>query len=107
MEDLVRPRAADAADHALIAKQRVQSARLIRQHLAQALRADVQCVGAEVSELELGLLRSQQPYACALLRARFGEHELRAVLEGEPERGRLRSRLSGAQEAKTACGHQV
>ena len=74
---------------------------------AEPLRADPERLRAEMGELLVGLLRGEQPDAGALLRACLGEHELAAALEAEPERGRLRALLAGAQVAQAAGGHQV
>ena len=70
MQDLVRPRAADAGDHALVAEHRVQSPRLLRADRLERLRAEPERFGPEVRELRLGGLRRQEPHACPLLRAR-------------------------------------
>ena len=58
VEDLVRPRAADARDQALVAKQRVQPPRLAVDDLAQPLRPEPERLRAEVRELGLGRLRA-------------------------------------------------
>src|SRR5215204_3594195 len=73
MEDLVRPRAADARDHALVAEQRVQPARLARQDLAELCGADLVRFRPEVAQLQLDRVGSEQPDSCALLLAGLGE----------------------------------
>ena len=64
MEDLVRPRAPDAGDHALVAEHRVQPSRFGCADLGEPLRADAERLGPEVGELLLPLppgLSSQTP----------------------------------------------
>ena len=107
VEDLVRPRPPDPGDHALVAEQRVEPARLARADLRQPLGADPVGLRPEVRELVLGLFRRQQPDARPLLRPRLGENEQRPALELEPERRRLRSLLARPEELEAPCRHEV
>ena len=107
MQDLVRPRAPDARDHALVAQERVQPPRLARQDLGKPLRPETERLRAEVLELSLRGFGCQQPHARALLRARLGQDELAAALEAQPERRRLRASLAAAQVAQAPGAHQV
>src|SRR4029077_140843 len=67
MEDLVRPRAADPRDHALVAEQRVQAPGLPREDLAQLSRVDLVRLRPEVAELELDGVGGEEPDSGALL----------------------------------------
>src|SRR3954453_5114593 len=107
VQDLVRPSAADAGDHALVAEQGVQPPRLVGEDLAETLDAEAKRLRAQVLELRLGRLGREQPDARPLLRAAFGEDELPAALEQEPERRRLRALLTGLEVAEAAGRHQV
>ena len=102
VQDLVRPRAADAGDRPLVAQQRVEAVRLALRRIAASVgRVEPERLGAEVGELRRGGLRREQPDAGALLPCVLGEDELRAAGELEPERGRLRAacRRRGASSA--------
>ena len=100
VQDLVRPGAPDARDHALVAEQRVQPARLRRADLPERVSAEAERLRAEVRELRLGGLRRQQPHAGALLRPRLGQDESRAAFERELEGRDLRPLLAGTQVAE-------
>src|SRR5206468_12412946 len=103
----VRPGAADACDHALIAQEGVQPPRLLRADRCQRVRAETERLRPEMCKLLLRRLGRQQPDACALLRAGLREDELCTALELQPERRCLWAFLAGAQEAQAARGHQV
>ena len=60
-----------------------------------------------MSELGFERVRRQQPHARALLLAGFGQHELAAVREHEPEHRRLRGLRAGRVIAQPAGAHQV
>src|SRR5256714_12341115 len=107
MEDLVRPRAADPRDGALVAEQRVEPPRVRSQDLPERLGAEPERLGTEVRQLLLGSLGGQQPDARTLLRPGFRQHELGAALETQAEGGRLRALLAGGQVSKPPGGHQV
>ncbi len=53
VQDLVRPRAADPGERALVAQQRVQPVRLAAEDLGERRRADAERIGAEVRDLGL------------------------------------------------------
>jgi len=97
VEDLVRPRAPDPGNRALVTEQGVETARVVAHDRAERLRVEREPVWAEVGKLLLGLLGRQEPDARALLRPGLGEDELGAVLEPEPERRALRARLADDQ----------
>jgi len=97
VEDLVRPRPADAGDRALVAKQRVEPPRVRSQDLSERVGAEPQRLRSEMREFLLGGLGRQQPDPGAFLRAGFREHELGAALEAQTEGGRLRPLLAGAR----------
>src|SRR5207248_5747852 len=105
MEDLVRPRAPDARDRPLVAEERVQAARITPEDLRQLL-PEAERLRPEVLELLLGLLRRQEPDTGPFLRTGLGEHQLGAALEPQPESGRLRAVLAGAQVPQPAGAHQ-
>ena len=107
MEDLVRPRAADAGDHALVAQERVQPARFAGEDLAEPLRAEPERLRPEVRELGLGRLGREQPDSGALLRAGLGEHELGAALEARRNAGVFGPFSPARRYRRRPARHQV
>ena len=107
VEDLVGPCSADPGEHALVAEQGVEPARLLCQDRLERVGAEAERLGPEVSELGFRRARGEQPHARALLRARLGEDELSAAFEREPEGRRLRPLLSRAEVAQATGCHQV
>ena len=107
MEDLVRPRPADPGDRPLVAQQRVQPPAVAPRGSRAALDAEPERLRAEVRELGLRRLGRHEPDAGALLRPGLGQHELAAVLEAEPERGRLRPLRARREVAQPPGAHQV
>src|SRR5256714_10261399 len=107
VEDLVRPRTADARDQVLVAEERMQAPRLAVHDLAEALWPEAERFRAEVGQLGLRRLRGEEPDAGALLLSGLGEEQLCAARELEPEGGRLGRLSAGGDEAEPACGHQV
>src|SRR5919109_2809236 len=107
MQDLVGPRASDAGDCALVPQQRVKSSRVGGADVGETVGVDVERVGAEMSELFVRRLGAQEPYPRTLLRSGLGEHQLRAVLKAQAERGHLRALLPRSQVAEAPVGHQM
>src|SRR2546423_14455498 len=107
VEDLVRPRAADARDQVLVAEERVQAPRLAVHDLAEALWPEAERFWAEVGELGLRRLRGEEPDPGALLLPGLGEEQLCAARALEAEGGRLGRLSAGGDEAEPARGHQV
>ena len=70
VEDLVRPRAADAGDQPLVAQQRVEPARVGGEDPAERLGVELVGLRAEVGELLLERVGPQEPDARAPLGAR-------------------------------------
>src|SRR5262249_53189915 len=66
--------------------------------LAELLRAEPERLGAEVRQLGVGRFRREEPDAGPLLPRVFREDELRAALELESERRRLRALLADREE---------
>ena len=106
-EDLVGVRAADARQRALVAQERMKLAALAAEDLAKPLCAEPECVGAEVGELGLEPFRGEQPHAGPPFLSSFGEDELAAVGEREPEHRRLRRLRAGRVVAQPPGAHQV
>src|SRR6476620_2662385 len=75
--------------------------------LAEPLRPEPERLRSEVRELGLRRLGREQPDASTLLPCVLREDELRAALELDRERRRLRAFLTGPEELQTARGHQV
>ena len=107
MEDLVRVRASDPGERALVAQERVEAAIVAGEDLAQQLHAESKRLRADVRQLLVGLLRRLQPDAGPLLRAGLGEDELAAVLEAKSERRPLRAFRSRREVANPPRAHQV
>ncbi len=107
VEDLVRPRAADAGDRALVAQQRVQAPPFAAEDRRQLGGVDAGRLRAEVRELAFGRVRREKPHAGALPPRVLGEDELRAAGELEGERRDLRPLVAGAQRLQPARRHQV
>src|SRR4051812_17921139 len=107
VEDLVRPGPANARDQVRVAQQRMQSPRLAVDDLAEPLRPEAERLRPEVRELGLGRLGREQPDAGALLPCVLREDELRAALELDRERRRLRASLAPLEEFEPPRRHQV
>src|SRR3954468_216201 len=107
MQDLVRPRAADAGDQALVAQECMQPARVALQDLLQLRRVELVCLRAEMLELGRGLLGRVEPDTRLLAARVLGEDELGAADELERERRLLRRALAGGQELQPTGRHQV
>ena len=78
-QDLVRVRASDAGDRALVAEERVELPPLALEDLAERRGVEVERVGPEVSEIVVQLRRRDEPDAGALLLSGLGQDELAAV----------------------------
>ena len=76
VEDLVRPRAADAGDRALVAEERMQAMRRAPQDLREVGGGEAECLRAEVRDFLLGGGGREQPDAGALPACILGEHQL-------------------------------
>src|SRR3954462_11052006 len=70
-------------------------------------RPDPERVRPEMAELDVGLLRRQEPYAGPLVSPGFREREPGAPLERELEPGRLRPLLACGEELQPSRSHQV
>src|SRR5262249_56931579 len=101
------PRAADAGDQPLVAQQRVQPPRLAVDDLAEPFRLKPERLRAEVRKLGFRRLGGEQPDARTLLPRVLREDELRAAVELERERRRLRALLTRLEELQPPGGHQV
>ena len=99
MEDLVRPRAADPRDHALVAEQRVQAPRFAREDVGQLSRVDLVCLRPEVTELELDGVRRERPTP-----ARFSFPASVRISSAPPSNAILNAGVSGrfSPRARTA-----
>ena len=106
VKDLVRVRAPDAGERALVAQQRVELPVVAREDLAEPGDVEPECVRPEVGQIGVGLLRRLEPDAGALLLSGLGEDELASVLEAQPEHRRLRAFFPG-EVAQPAGAHQV
>ena len=100
-------RATDARECALVAQQGMELATLTVEDRAEPLRSEVERVWPEMCELGLEALGREEPDAGALLLASFGQHQLAAVLEREPEHRRLRRLRAGSVVAQPPRAHQV
>jgi hypothetical protein len=107
VEDLVRPRAADARDQALVAKERMQPPRLAVDDLPEPLRPKPERLGPEVGELGLRRLWAEEPHSGPLLPRVLGQDQLRAAVELEPEGRRLRALVTDLQVLQPARRHEM
>ena len=98
VQDLVRPGAADAGERPLVAQERMQPARLAAGDLGELGGGDPIRFRAEVRDLGFEVVRPVEADPCPLLRAALGQDQLAAVLEAEPERGRLRALRPGSRK---------
>ena len=85
----------------------MEASGLASQDLAELDGVEAEGLRAEVRELLRDCLGGEEPDARALLLRVLGQDELRAALELEAERRRLRARFAGAQRLQPAGGHQV
>src|SRR5215211_1074466 len=107
VEDLVRPRAPDPGEQALVAQKRVQAARVAGEDRAQPLRPEPERIGPQVLDLRLGSLRRQEPRPGPFLRPALGHHESPAALEFHLERRRLRPLLARREVLDPPRAHHV
>jgi hypothetical protein len=107
VQDLVRPRTADAGERALVAEKGVEPARLTAEDDGELVGADPERLGAEVIQLARRALGREEPDARSLLPGVLGEDELRAAPELEDECGRLRRLLARLQELEPSGRHQM
>ena len=106
-QDLVRPRATDTRERALIAEERVQPARVGPQDLAESLRSQAERVRPEVRELRLQFVRAVEAHLRTLLRPCLGQDDRATALEREPEGRRLRALGAWLEVAHASGAHQV
>jgi hypothetical protein len=106
-EDLVRVRAADPRDRALVAEEGVELPAVAAQDLAQCGLVDVERVGPEVRQLGVQDVGSDEPDARPLLLASLGEVELAAVCEAHLEHRLGGGFLPRRDIPQPAGAHQV
>jgi hypothetical protein len=106
-ENLVRVRASDAGQRALVAKQRVELSPFTAQDPRERGRVELERVRPEVRQLLVKGGRREQPDAGTLLRAGLGEEQLAAVRESHLEHRLGRALLAQREVAEPARAHQM